>query len=437
MKNLSRRHFIQMSGAAAVVATQFGRFPAVGRASAATTLNLWHGWTGADNTDALNQVLTKFNTENKDATTIEATALEWDSLFSKWVVSAAAGGAPDVVLYHASEVPEFVERGLTVPIGDLVSKVGIDYKGVADAVLKGTQYKGQTYAVPGDLHPMAMYYNIDMVQTAGLDASKPPTTQAEFLDWAQKLTIRDSSGNITQFGVDIPATGAIPRWMWFSLLNQFGGQFLDASGKTAVNSEASQQALQFLVDLIYKYKVASQGGGNLTGNDAFAAKQAAIRFIGPWEVNLRLSSKMNFGTAVWPVIGKKAATWANAHVLSIPKQTDTSKYELGVRFAKWFFENYALPAKTVGIIPVSPTAQTSTVFTDDVRYKYYKPFIDTLKDAVLEPAVPQYSAIFSFSKPTPLSTNLEAALANAKSVKQALDDMKTGIDEELAKPISS
>ncbi len=444
MNNLSRRQFLRLSAAAAAsvgVVSQLGRLPyglgQVSRAFADTTLNLWHGWTGADNTDALNTVLDKFDKENKDGITIQPTALDWDALFSKWVVSSAAGAAPDIVLYHASEVPEFVERGLTVPIGDLISKVGIDFKGVPDAVLKGTQYKGQTYAVPGDLHPMAMYYNTDMVMAAGLDPNKPPKTQEEFLNWAQKMTIKDASGNITQYGVDIPATGAIPRWMWFSLLYQFGGTFLDDKGKTAVNSEASQQALQFLVDLIYKYKVASQGGGNLTGNDAFAAKQAAIRFIGPWEVNLRLTSKMNFKTTPFPVIGKKAATWANAHVLSIPKQNDTGKYEAGVKFMKWFFENYALPAKVVGIIPVSPAALVSKEFTDDARYPYYKAFIDTLPDAVLEPSVPQYSAIFSFSKPTPLSTNLEAALANSKPVKQALDDMKQGIDDELAKPISS
>ena len=379
----------------------------------------------------------KFDKENKNGLTIAPTAFDWDSLFSEWVVSSAAGGAPDIVIYHTSEVPEFAERGLTIPIADLITKIGIDLKGVPDNAINGTRYKGQTYAVPGDLHPMAMYYNVDMVQAAGLDPTKPPTTQDEFLNWAQKLTLKDSSGNVTQYGVDIPATGAIPRWMWFSLLYQFGGTFLDEKGKTAVNSAESQLALPFLVDLIYKYKVASQGGGNLTGNDTFAAKQAAIRFIGPWEVNLRLTSKMNFKTAQWPVIGKKAATWANSHCLSVPKQNDTTNYESDVKFMKWFFDNYALPAKTVGIIPVSPTALASKDFTDDVRYPYYKPFIDTLPTAVLEPAVPQYSSIFSFAKPTPLSTNLEAALANAKSVKQALDDMKQGIDDALAQPISS
>ena len=66
MKSISRRRFLQMSAAAGLgagFAGQFARFPlsALSAARADTTLNLWHGWAGADNTDALNQVLTQLD----------------------------------------------------------------------------------------------------------------------------------------------------------------------------------------------------------------------------------------------------------------------------------------------------------------------------------------------------------------------------------------
>ncbi len=402
--------------------------------SAATTLSLWHGWTGADNTTALNDVLTLFDKQNSLGLTIEPTAFEWDTLFSKWVISAASGGAPDLVLHHVSEIPEFAKRGMTVPIGDLVREANLDISDVPAAVLGASQWQGQLYAVPGDVHPLGMYYNLDMVNAAGLDPDQPPTTRDAFLDWTQKLTITDASGSVTQYGVDLPTTGAIPRWLWFSLLHQFGGSFLDEQGKTAVDSEASQQALQFLVDLIYDHKVANQGTGGLSGNDAFAAKQVAIRFIGPWEVNLRMSQGLNFATAPLPVVGSQPATWGNAHCMSIPKQRNTDKYQDNMAFITWFYENYAIPAKTVGIIPLSPAARSSPTFTDDARYAYYKAFIKELPYVVFEPSLPQYTQIFSFAKPTPLSINLEAALSRSKTVEQALVDMKAGIDDQLAQP---
>lgn len=423
------------SAAAAAASSEPTPQPTLAVKDNAQVLTLWHGWAGADNTDALNKVLAQYNDTNTDSIGIQPTSFGWDDLFSKWVVSTASGNPPNVVMFHTSELPEFVARGMVVPIDDLVQQAGIDLAGVPDEVLKASHRNDQLYAVPGDVHPMAMYYNTEMAEKAGLDPTKPPTNQAEFLEWAQKLTIKDSSGKVTQYGVDVPSTGALPRWMWFSFLNQFGGTFLDGSGKAAVDSDASRSALQFLVDLIYKHNVASQGGGGLSGNDAFAAKQAAIRFVGPWEVNLRISQNIPFATAPMPVIGQQAAAWGNTHCLSIPKQRDTSTQQAGMKFIKWFYENYALPAKTVGIIPVSPKAKDSPDFTADDRYQYYKAFVDTLPNVVLEPSIPQYTAIFSFAKPTPLSTNLEAAFSQSKTIDQALKDMKQGIDEQLARPI--
>jgi len=55
-------------------------------------VTLWHGWTGADNTTALNGVIDTFNKSGKGVT-VEPTGYDWDTLFSKWVVSSAGGRA--------------------------------------------------------------------------------------------------------------------------------------------------------------------------------------------------------------------------------------------------------------------------------------------------------------------------------------------------------
>ena len=55
-------------------------------------VTLWHGWTGADNTTALNGVIDTFNKGGKGVT-VEPTGYDWDTLFSKWVVSSAGGRA--------------------------------------------------------------------------------------------------------------------------------------------------------------------------------------------------------------------------------------------------------------------------------------------------------------------------------------------------------
>lgn len=125
------------------------------------TVTLWHGWTGADNTDALNAVIAKFNTDNKDGITIEPTALPWDDFFSKSVV-AAAGSPMDIALYHSSELPEYAVRGITIPIEDYIKELGINLEGVPPAVISACKWEGKAYAVPGDLHPLGMYYRTDL-----------------------------------------------------------------------------------------------------------------------------------------------------------------------------------------------------------------------------------------------------------------------------------
>lgn len=403
-----------------------------GSCGMAQQLTFWHGWTGGTNTEAMTEVINQYNQENPDGISIQPTALEWDQLFSKWVISAATGQAPDVVMLHNSELTEFAQRGILQPLDDLVETVGLSLEGVPESVIEASRVDGQLYCVTGDLHPMGMYYNVDLVEKAGLDPNSPPTTAEELLDWAEKLTVRDANGNTTQWGIYMPSTGAVPRWFWYSLLIQYGGSFLSEEGQAAVDSEASRKALQFTVDLIHTHEVAAPAtaGG---AADPVAAQKVGIWFSGPWEVNQRLEQELNFRTAPMPVIGDQPAAWGNTHCMGLSAQRSGDNYEAGTRFIKWFFENYALPAKTVGIIPVAEASRTSEVFVDDVTYQYYEPFIEELPYVALEPSLPQYTSIFSFEKPTPLSTNLEAAMRGSKNVEQALSDMKSGVDEQLAR----
>ena len=399
--------------------------------AAGTSIKLWDGWTGADNTTALDKVTAAYNA-SQPGTQVDATAYDWDTLFSKWVISAATGHAPDVVLYHVTEIPEFARRGMTVPLDSRIGAMGIDLASLPPAAVKSVHFDDKLYAVPVDNHPLGMYFNTELVERAGLDPEKPPHTGEEFLEWAKKLTVNDAAGNTVQYGVDMPLVWATARWFWFSLLYQNGGTFLDEHGRAAVDSEPSRRALQFIVDLIAKHKVANPQVGYIQGTQ-FGSKQVATRFVGPWEVNLRMAQKMRFGTAPLPQIGATPAAWCNAHCLSLTKQPSDERMAGGSDFIAWFARNFATPATTVGIIPLLPEARRSAEFTGSAQYPYYKAFEAELPYTVYEPAIPQYTAIFSFGKPTPLVTNLQAALTGSMSVPDALKAMKEGVDAQLAK----
>lgn len=424
----TRRKLLGAMAATTVLTPLAGR---MAMAQAGAPVTLWHGWTGADNTTALNEVIGLFNAENPSGI-VEPTAFGWDELFSKWVISAASGDAPDVVLFHTSEVPEYVDKGLIVPLDEVVARIGLDLSSLPPASVAASTVDGELYAVPVDSHPLAMYYNVDLVEAAGLDPANPPKTGDELIEWAKALTVRDEAGNVTQYGLDLPLQWATTRWTWFSFMHQFGGTFLNEDGTAAVDSEASRQALQFMVDLIQVHGVANPQVGDDAGTQ-FTTGNVAIRFSGPWEVNLRMSQGMNFMTAPLPVVGSQPASWNNSHCLSISAGKAEDVQAAGAEFVSWFSGNFAIPATTVGIIPLSPVARDSEQFTQSPQYPYYKAFVDTLDHAVYEPSSTRYTQIFSFGTPTPLVSNLQAALSGSKTVDQALADMAEGINAQLAR----
>jgi multiple sugar transport system substrate-binding protein len=392
--------------------------------AAEVNVAMWHGWTGADNTTTLNKVIALFAQDHPEVV-LEASSFEWDALFSKWIIAYSSGAAPDLVLFHTSEIPEYAKKGLIIPAEAAVSSAGIDLAGVPQASIDASTYDGKLFAIPLDAHPLGMYFNSDLATEAGLDPTRPPANGEELLEWAKKLT-KTADNGATRYGIDLPLAGATTRWLWFSLLHQFGGTFLGDDGKSAVDSEASHKALQYMVDLISVHKVADPS----VAAD-FATGQVGVKFTGPWEVNQRMTQKMNFGTAQLPVIGTKPAAWANSHCFSFSSKKPQEKISSAAVFAGWFFKNFAIPATNVGIIPLSPAVLESADFTGSPQYPYYKPFVDTLPHAVYEPALENYTQVFSFGKPTALVTNLEAALSGSKSVADALKDMKAGIDQDL------
>jgi multiple sugar transport system substrate-binding protein len=440
-RGISRREMLRWSGLSAgmlvlsacvPVAAPTGETETQGSAApaiATTQVTMWHGWTGADNTEMLDQIINSYNQTNEDGIVLTPTAYAWDEFFSKWVLASASGSPPDIALYHPTEIPEFVERGTVIPLDDLAETGGWTWEGIPDSVREQCYYNGQLYGIIEDYHPLGMFYNIDLVEKAGLDPDSPPTNRDEFLEWAQAMTIKDANGNFVQSGASMPTTG-IARWIWHSWLHQNGGRFLNEDGSVAFNDDAGSGALQMMHDIIHEYGIAPIGQN--IGED-FRAGVLGILFNGPWNVNSFLNAELNFATAPLPTVFEQPAAWANSHCLSLSKTDSTERQVASMKFISWFARNNLEAALKVGIIPAATDVLDQMKETD--RWQYYKAFADQAEYLAYEPMIPQYSQIFSFEKPTPLTVNLEAALTNAKTIPQALADMQAGVAEILATPI--
>ena len=111
-------------------------------------------------------------------------------------------------------------------------------------------------------------------QKPELDPEKPPETWAELLDYAQKLTVKDASGNVTRYGVEIP----IDAWILSAFAFQNGMDAVGDSTEVYLDDPRMVEALQYIADLANKYQAMPQK--RLFGDSGadFVAGQTAMLY---------------------------------------------------------------------------------------------------------------------------------------------------------------
>ena len=176
---------------------------------------------------------------------------------AKAMTAVMGGTPPDLAVLDTPELFSLLDRDAIRPLDDLIAQSGgqawlDDFYG---ALLLNARANGHIYSIPWQRSTPIFYYNRDMFRKAGLDPSRAPKTWTELVEFAQKLTIRDGSGNVTQWGVEAPVADTSP-WVFQGFLIEAGAKFFDPNGKwVKFNSPEAVRALQFILDLQNKYKV--------------------------------------------------------------------------------------------------------------------------------------------------------------------------------------
>jgi multiple sugar transport system substrate-binding protein len=184
----------------------------------------------------------------------------------KLLVSFAGGTAPDSAVTGLSSFRAYIGQGMMQSLQAYVetdSDVQSWLPDYVPAAMDGYSYKGELYGVPLVNEGILFWYNKDAIEDAGL------TPPAEFqndkekwnwdtvVDYAKKLNKGDGFRR-ERFG--IVCTAARSVWgfseSWGNLCYARGVRFLDPDGeKFTFNSPETAEALQWVIDLIYKHDV--------------------------------------------------------------------------------------------------------------------------------------------------------------------------------------
>jgi sn-glycerol 3-phosphate transport system substrate-binding protein len=239
-----------------------GLVPGHAGAQAAVTLRYYYpvGVSGPLN-KLMTEMVNDFNALHPGIRVEPVFAGNYVEAMAKAMTAVLGGTPPDLAVLDTPELFSLLDQNAIIPLDDLIAQSGgkawlDDFYG---ALLLNAQANGHTYSVPWQRSTPIFYYNKDMFRKAGLDPSRPPKNWPELVDYGQKLTVRDSSGRVTQWGVEAPIADTSP-WVFQGFLIEAGASFFDPNGKwVKFNSPEAVGALQFILDLQNKYKVHPPG----------------------------------------------------------------------------------------------------------------------------------------------------------------------------------
>lgn len=245
---------------------------------------------------------------------VSVEAVPFAQYYDKLSTEVAAGSVYDVFMISGAYFSRIAPTGVFENLSPDIKESGIDLtKYTMDP--ENSTYRQQVYAMPYELDVQGLYYNKDAFDRAGVAYPTSGWTWNTLLDAARKLTNTDSSGKTTQWG--FYAENLYPSWV--SFIAQNGGSILNDNNKVCtMDQPAAVDALQFMVDLMYRYHVAPAPTALPQGADPFQAGLVAMRLDGSYSVRPALQfSSFHWGIAPLPT-GKRrgAAYWTQGVAIS-------------------------------------------------------------------------------------------------------------------------
>ena len=213
--------------------------------------------------------------------------------YTKLPTVMKSSSAPCLLTFQNGRVSQYVQ-GLE-PLADLAKENKLDLSAYSSAMLEQLSVDGKLYSIPFNAGPTVILYNKKMFKDAGVADPTLNWTTADFIA-AAKATTKNGV-----YGFAIPqASNPIS-----TLMAADGHPWADKNGPK-LDDPHFRDALQLLVDLSNKYKVAkpleAAAGGTFPDIDAFSTGQAAMEMEGLWDLQHEQQAlgKDNVGIAVIP-----------------------------------------------------------------------------------------------------------------------------------------
>ena len=335
------------------------------------TIEYWQYFFDA-RVDAMNRLIQQFEAENPDVRVIHNSDIPYDDFRDKIAASAPAGVGPDVATLFYGWVPAWVDAGYLIPLSE-EDFPRAEIASQFSPMVQESEFKGEFWALPTAVRTLALFWNKDLFEAAGLDPESPPTNLDELAEMAQALTVYDANGNIEIEGFPVAMPGQAHHWFREVLVRQYGGEPYSADNRTVTyNSAEGCEAFKYLVQFETEFNT---GSNDLyeDATQAFLQGKSALHIDGSFRIGSIAANApdLNYGVVELPIYNDTQSTFGSywTHGITRKAAEDGSRLEAATRFLKFITtaESGATWVNKVGELPAQlEAAGNEELLTDPI-----------------------------------------------------------------------
>lgn len=350
------------------------------------TITYWQ-YTFPAKVEEIDQLIEKFEEENPGIK-VEAQDFPYDQYNDKITAAMHANKAPDILNIYYGWIPNFVKLDYIQPIPeDFMSTEEIEDYYLP--MIQTSKFDDKYYTLPTAVRSLALFWNKELFEEAGLDPEQPPVTWDELVDNGIKTTIRDGDRyEQAGFAWNISAQGqhVIPQ----VLLRQYGIEPYSEDQLTVQWNEKPQgvDAFKFWIDMTTDHKIGDADFMD-TPVTSFSSGRTAMVIDGSFNIAAyKENADFDWGVTTLPVLEEGGlesnfgSYWTNA----ITKDVSSEKLEAVQKFLEFLIseETQRDWLENVGELPAAASlAEDEDINSDPI----YAVFLEGLEVAHATPFV--------------------------------------------------
>ena len=355
-------------------------------------------------TEAINMLIDAFRNKYPDIPIeIQTLVGEYNDALQTQLLS---GGGPDIFWIDAYTINQYINLDVLEPLTDF------NTEGFITNMLAPFYSDNTLYAVPKDFSTLALFYNKDMTEAAGITIRDNMTWQ-EFTNNAAKLTTSSVVG-----------LGAVFELARLHYMLQSDGSTIEVNGNPNITNRNVYYILNELIKLRdNKYMITPTDAGKGWLGELFGAEMVAMAVEGPWSYSYLKESfpNLNFGIVQVPKNPNGSESTA-AYTVGYGINKNSQNKEWAKTFIEFATseEGMKIPTEKASLLPVR-NSLFSLVSNPDL-----KPFTDSASKAVVWTGSKNMPYLFQ-----EFANFIPTALEGQSSLEQALNNIQNSVENTI------